>query len=162
MTPVTARQTGIRYALRAALFIFCLYEAILLYSETKGDFANGILFFMDRQMNIISILTYLVFFASFIVLGRRAGYKILLKDAKPVLITLVYSILSTVLVISVSFPQFYRIYFTNSSYGALEREKMLRYFLTSSGVILMVILLGWFYVTTQINSKKAESPEKAS
>ena len=93
-TKTQASKIGAYKALKYTLIVFLAFEAWMLYLETRGDFANGILFFMQEQMNspILSIV-FLLFICAF-VLGRWAGIKILMDGKSHVLMALLFTILS--------------------------------------------------------------------
>ena len=84
-TKTQARKIGAYKALKYTLIVFLAFEAWMLYLETRGDFANGILFFMQEQMNsLILSVVFLLFLCAF-VLGRWAGIKILMEGKSHVL-----------------------------------------------------------------------------
>jgi len=84
-TKTQARKIGAYKALKYTLIVFLAFEAWMIYLETRGDFANGILFFMQEQMNsLILSVVFLLFLCAF-VLGRWAGIKILMEGKSHVL-----------------------------------------------------------------------------
>jgi len=89
-----ARKIGAYKALKYTLIVFLAFEAWMLCLETRGDFANGILFLMQEQMNsLILSIVFLLFLCAF-VLGRWAGIKILMDGESHVLMALLFAILS--------------------------------------------------------------------
>ena len=48
MTPSEASSFGRRKTIIASLFMLVLWLMPMMFRETKGDFANGILFFLDK------------------------------------------------------------------------------------------------------------------
>lgn len=80
-----AQKIGGRIAIRTFIIVVLLLEAIFFFRETRGDLANGILFFMAAHSYIylifLLVLTLLVWW-----LGRKAG-KVILIDQKNYLVT---------------------------------------------------------------------------
>lgn len=89
-----ARKIGARKALKYTLLVFLVWEAGMFYLETKGDFANGILFFMERQLNILILSVILLFFGCSFVFGRWAGVGILVTGKNFLLVALLSAVLS--------------------------------------------------------------------
>jgi len=52
MTPTQAQKFGRRQTLRATGIIVAILLVVFLFMETRGDFANGILFFIEAISNI--------------------------------------------------------------------------------------------------------------
>jgi hypothetical protein len=93
-TRTQARKIGAYKALKYTLIVFLAVEARMLYLTTRGDFANGILFFMQEQMNSLALsIIFLLFLCAF-VLGRWAGIKILMDEKSHVLMALLFAFLS--------------------------------------------------------------------
>ena len=59
--PITKKQAynlGGRKALQGFLAVFIIFELFLLLLETRGDFANGILFFISAQADSFTLGFY--------------------------------------------------------------------------------------------------------
>jgi hypothetical protein len=145
-------KIGRKHALRSAFFIFLLFELILLYSETQGDFANGILFFIEKQMNLFSLLVYVVFFLVHIILGQEAGYRILDKKVSAVGLAVLYALLSTLIVVVVCSVSLFQtlIQLQKGMYLVAEKNQLITSFILLSGCILLAFLCGWLFTARQI------------
>ena len=66
---------------------------LFLFGETKGDFANGILFFIDTIFNINTIVLLIILFGLTYFFGAIAGKEIIIEKKNTLLITFKYVIL---------------------------------------------------------------------
>jgi hypothetical protein len=83
-----ARGVGGRKAAAGFLWIFLLMEGFSLFVETRGDFANGIRFFLERQRDWAFIGLLVVMLSTVFVLGRVAGKQILVDERNHILVAL--------------------------------------------------------------------------
>ena len=97
MTMKDAKSFGKTHAYRSAFYVFFILEILLFFSETHGDFGNGLLFFITDQLNIFFAILLLLYFGSTWFFGQMAGINILINNRNPLLIALVYSILTTII-----------------------------------------------------------------
>jgi hypothetical protein len=61
-----------------------------MVSETRGDFANGILFFIRGVVNIHALIILLILFGSTYLFGGQAGEEILMEKKNVLLVVLKY------------------------------------------------------------------------
>jgi hypothetical protein len=73
-----AESLGRRESLTLTLYLFLIGELIMLFLTTSGDFANGILFFIQGHMNIHYLVMVTILFALTYFLGQRNGKEILI------------------------------------------------------------------------------------
>lgn len=66
---------------------------LLMFLETRGDFANGILFYMRAITNIHSIAILTILFGLTFLFGGKAGKDIILKNRNFILISILYSVI---------------------------------------------------------------------
>lgn len=83
-----ARRIGGRKAAAGFLWIFLLMEGFGFLVETRGDFANGVMFFLRGQANWVIIGLMLVMPGAVFVLGRAAGRQILVDERNHILVAL--------------------------------------------------------------------------
>jgi|GEM_PF-4577645 hypothetical protein len=83
-----ARRIGGRKAAAGFLWVFLLMEAFAFFVETRGDFANGIMFFLERQRDWVFIGLVVVMLSTVFVLGRVAGKQILVDERNHILVAL--------------------------------------------------------------------------
>lgn len=57
---------------KITLYAVILLEVIWLIAETRGDFANGILFYIQAQLNPLVLSFFALLFGSSYFLGKRA------------------------------------------------------------------------------------------
>ena len=51
MTPSEAKRIGLKKTLKFLIIVWLIWELVWLLKETSGDFANGILFFIDNHFH---------------------------------------------------------------------------------------------------------------
>lgn len=100
MTIYEAKKYGGKETLKATVFLFFLMEIILMFIETKGDFANGILFFIESQSNIFFLLFITLCFVTNYILGRVAGIRIIVEKTNYLFISFLYAFLFTILILA--------------------------------------------------------------
>jgi len=93
-TPSQARKIGAGKAFKYTLFAYLVLETWMFYAETGGDFANGILFFLDEQMNSLVLSVTLLLFICTFIFGRWAGRRILVDGKNHILIAILLTILT--------------------------------------------------------------------
>lgn len=77
MNPQSAKRIGGKLATQPLFVLFLLMEFYLLFMETRGDFANGILFFIREQFNSSQNILVIIIFLVNYYLGSKAGVKII-------------------------------------------------------------------------------------
>ena len=94
-TPLkTARRIGGGKTVQTLLFTVAAVELWHLRQETRGDFANGILFYLAGELNPVVILGYAILFSGIYFLGRMAGKEILILRKNFVWVGLKYFLFS--------------------------------------------------------------------
>jgi len=73
-----ARRIGGGIAVQTLLFTVLVLELWHVLQETRGDFANGILFYLSEVLNPPELLGYAILFGGTYFLGRKAGKEILI------------------------------------------------------------------------------------
>lgn len=76
-----------------------MLELFWLFVETRGDFANGILFYIQAQMNLIVLGFFAVWFLSSYLLGRLMGEKII-KGRNYLVTAGIFGLLESVILIA--------------------------------------------------------------
>jgi hypothetical protein len=100
--PITKKQAynlGGRKAIRSFLAVFLIFEAFMLFVETSGDFANGILFFISRQADPFTLGLYILILLFSFLFGRLAGKKILIDNKNHILMALLFASCVTLLLL---------------------------------------------------------------
>ena len=152
MTPEKSKIVGRQHSLASAIFIFLTVEIIFLIWETRGDFANGFLFFIDHQMNLFTILSFVIFFLLFIKLGQLAGYKILILKANPFKIAFLYGLITTTLMLAYyAIPLIRTLYDKTGMYNETDQNQRTQSFLLFSVLIFLFFIVGWIITTHRIS-----------
>ena len=158
MTLYDAKKYGGQKAIKATFFLFILLELIFMFQETNGDFANGILFFIEKQANIYLIFFIILCFASNYLLGRLAGNMIIFRNKNYwtvsfllgvtfTFLVVIYHIMVVALLMKVEHvlnPFFSYSYFFN---------QLFKEFL----VLIIPCVLCWALISSQIHKKVATS-----
>ena len=79
MKQATAKRIGGKQTCIIALFAVVILEIIWLVLECRGDFANGILFFLQAQSNPSVLGFFALLFIATYFLGRYAGRDIIIR-----------------------------------------------------------------------------------
>jgi hypothetical protein len=103
MTPNEAKRIGLKKTLKFLIIVWLVWELVWLVKETSGDFANGILFYIDNHLHYQILVTYLGIGITFLLLGRGAGYDILIAGRKKFATAFKYIILSLLVIWSIIF-----------------------------------------------------------
>lgn len=159
MTPRQAQTIGRKKTIKATVVILAIGLLIVMFLETRGDFANGILFFLQAIANIHAIVILIILFGLTFVFGGLAGKEIIFEKKNYITISLKYSVL---IILSLS------IYITIiGKFIAQDHEKdihetILSYFLIvlSNTSIYIIPLLGiWLWATNQIRLLETKKKE---
>jgi hypothetical protein len=73
-----AKKIGQRETLKWTLYTFLIGELIFMFLETRGDFANGIIFFIEGHKNIHYLVMVAILFTVTYFSGQRNGTEILI------------------------------------------------------------------------------------
>lgn len=93
MTSQEAQATGRIKILKATVIIVAAFLFVFMLMETRGDFANGILFFFQEISNIHFIVILIILFGLTYIFGGIAGREIILYKKNIALISLKYAVL---------------------------------------------------------------------
>ena len=93
MTPREAQTIGRKKTIKATAFVVAIILLIFMFHETSGDFANGILFYIQAITNIHSVAIMTILFSLTFLFGGKAGKHIILFNKNFIVISLIYSIL---------------------------------------------------------------------
>jgi hypothetical protein len=76
MTIEQAKNLGRKETIKWTLYTFLIVELIFLFLETRGDFANGIIFFIEGHKNSYYLSMVIILFTGTYYFGpkKRNGY----------------------------------------------------------------------------------------
>jgi hypothetical protein len=152
MTAKESGSIGGKQAIKAAAIIFIIFELIMLYFETKEDFANGILFFIQTQMNGIVLSFLIVYFVVMYLIGRQVGISILIKNKIYYVAALVWGCIATLTIVLVNL--LFMILFVSHDFIYNNNERItisIRNFF----ILLLPMLLVWVWSAYQIKTKES-------
>jgi hypothetical protein len=161
MTPQEAKTFGRTKTLKATGLIVVILIVVFMFTETRGDFANGILFFMEAISNIHFLAILTILFGLTFLLGGIAGKEIILDKKGIILTSLKYSVL---------------IIFTIIIYAAIigiikdkttSSDNFVRllttYFLTplvkTGSLTIVPMLVIWLWATNQMRLRMTDKTE---
>jgi hypothetical protein len=78
MSIEVAEKSGRRETLKWTLYTFLVIELVFMLIETNGDFANGIIFFIEGHKNVHYLAMVTILFAVTYLVGQRNGKEILI------------------------------------------------------------------------------------
>jgi len=93
-----AGNTGLHRTIRSSILAFCALELIPFIQETRGDFANGILFFITGFLSLPTLIALVLLLLPSFLWGGRAGVDILVRDRNPMAVAIKYALISIALV----------------------------------------------------------------
>ena len=150
MTAKLSRSIGGKQSVKGAAIIFLIMELIMLYFETKGDFANGILFFIYGQLNGIYFLLVLLYFLIMYSLGRQAGFGVLIKHHSYYFVGLVGGFMATLAII---FAHLLIMFFFRSHYYNHTNHDVVTITIRNFTILIVPMLLVWLWVAYKIKIK---------
>lgn len=139
-------QAGFRgfiETIKASILSWLIWEAVWLFYESEGDFANGVLFFIQNHFNYRVVAFYALTFALMLFCGKRAGVDILVADKRPFLTGVKYAVISFGLVNILLF-----LFFWNASIAT--DDVLRRRFFEIDLFIGSLISLSWFIVVNSL------------
>jgi hypothetical protein len=139
-----AQQIGGRQTVRILFAAVLVVEFYLLIAETRGDFANGILFYLAEQLNVFVLCLFLLLFITTYFWGRSAGKAIIIEGRNYLLIGLKYSFLQFAIVLS----YFIIVYTVNNA-----TQPMWRSLLSVIARMTTVMICIWLFSAWRINIK---------
>jgi hypothetical protein len=151
MTPQESKSIGGKQLLKGATFLFLICELIMLIIETRGYFANGILFFISAQTNPIFFFLKVLYFAIMFLFGRKAGFGILIRKRKYNLVGLLYGVIVTI--ISISFLALFIILLRNLDIN-LTYKQVAVISVRNFFILLIPMSLTWLWAAKKINRRK--------
>lgn len=149
MTIQQSKRIGGRQLIKAAAVLFAIFEFILLYKHTKGDFANGILFFINEQANIFFTGFILLYFLTMYLAGRVAGYDVLIKKRAGIQAVLLYSFI-TALLIAFFFVLTVTLIFNFETQTQKSNETVQLIFISFTALFVAMVFI-WFWAINKIN-----------
>ncbi len=92
MTIQEARKYSRKIILKGTAIIILILLFILMLGETRGDFANGILFFLDAVFNVYSFLGVIILFGLSYIFAGTASDEVILEKQRVLIIAIKYSV----------------------------------------------------------------------
>ncbi len=150
MTLAEAKSIGWTSLFKGTLIVLCILVVLLLIGETKGDFANGILFFLAALVNVNSMIIMLLLFGLTYIFSGLAVTDILIKKRNTLLVTIKFvTLISLVICIYASTIAFLRL----NDFSPNGMERILKSFAVGmffkTGFFLCII---WLWSTKKIKS----------
>lgn len=153
MTILEAKKLARNKILKGTGVVLTILVLLLLLGETRGDFANGILFFMNAIVNIHTLILLIILFGLTYFFAGRAGEEIIIEKQNILLVSLKYVILiSLAISVYVIFIGVLR----EKDFSLTGVEKMASsYFLALFLKTAISLLVVWFWATNKMKSVKA-------
>jgi hypothetical protein len=150
MTVKESKSIGGKQAIKAAKIIFIIFELVMLYFETKGDFANGILFFVQVQINGIALSFLIIYFVTMYLIGRQVGISILIKNKIYYIVGLVWGCMATLLIVLVNL--LFMILFVRHDF-IYNKYEVVTISIRNFFIFIVPMLLVWVWAAYQIKKK---------
>ena len=133
--------------MKATAVVLAILITLLLVGETRGDFANGILFFFQEVFDLNSIMILSILFGLTYLFGSFAGQEIIVKGRMFHLVSLKY-----VFIISLAITA-YTVMLGVFREGWITEQPLLKtFFLPLFFKIFFCLLLGWLWATNKMRA----------
>jgi hypothetical protein len=153
MTILEAKKIARNKTLKATGLLLTVLVLILLLGETRGDFANGILFFMEAIANIHTLIILTILFGLTYFLAGLAGKEIIIEKHNILLVSVKYAVLiSLAISVYAMFIGFVRE--RDFTYDGFERV-FTRYFPGLFFKTAIPLLVVWIWATNKMKRIKA-------
>ncbi|PSL24097.1 hypothetical protein CLV42_11683 [Chitinophaga ginsengisoli] len=139
MTPNVAG----RHVCKITLYTVIILELFWLFVETRGDFANGILFYLKAQMNYIVWIFFAIWFLSSYFLGKMMGGE-MLKGRNHLVLASIYGLVEGLILVTYAI-----IVFITSG----QWSNMVHAMPELSLMIIIPILLLWLAAASTLKQK---------
>jgi len=160
MTSQEAQTFGITKTLKATGLIVLLLLVVFMFEQTRGDFANGILFFTQAISNIHFLVILIILFGLTFLFGAKAGKEIIIQKKNIVFISVKYVIL--IILIIVIYAAIVGVIMDKTSSPDNFQRLVTTYFLTplarTGFLVIVPMLLIWLWATNQM--KLADKKKK--
>ena len=152
MTIQEARKHSQRLILKGTAIILGILIFLLLLGETRGDFANGILFFLSGLFNIYSILGFILLFFLSGFLARKAGEEVIIERQGVFIVSTKYSIIiSVAIAVYVTIAAILnRELYSSTEIGSLITTSFLPIFFKT----LLFIFLVWIWAANRMKRQQ--------
>ncbi len=151
MTIQEARKHSQRLVLKGTSVILAILIFMLLLGETRGNFANGILFFLAGLFSLYSIIGFILLFTLSAFWGRKAGEEIIIEKKGVFVVAAKYAIL-----ISLTIAVYVTIVavLNRGLYGTAEVGSLItKSFLPMSLKTLLFVFPVWTWATNRMKKQ---------
>lgn len=144
MTPRKAQSIGRAKTLKATLVCFVIPFIIGLYEETKGDFANGIIFYFHRFFSPSNLTPLILIMGCTFLFGGWAGKEIIISKKNVIITAVKYAALLYV----IEYVYLYITYKPPTMQLAIgNNPNLFLYIASNSFQWVILILAAWLYAT---------------
>lgn len=154
MTLREAQSAGRSITIKATLVCIAIPLFILLFQETKGDFANGILFYMAYVFTPLNFTILAIIIGFTFLFGGKAGKEIIIGKKNVIITTIKYVLL---IYIAIYVYVIINGIITFPGDKPHDTRYFLKYFLLpvtlASIKILILLAVAWLYATTRLKLK---------
>jgi len=158
MTPREAQIIGRKKTIIATVFSLAIILLILMILETRGDFANGILFFLQAVTNMNAMGIYIILFGLTFLFGGLAGKEIILGEKNHKKVAVKYTAW-----IMLALSIYFAIIGTTTVQGLAKDlpDFLLNYLiiiLPNFFLFIIPLLSGWLWAVNQIKKNTNRTP----
>jgi len=152
MTLSEAKKYARNKTLKGTAIILAILILLLLLGETRGDFANGLIFFLDAITNIHTIIIIILLFGLTYYFAGNAGESIIIEKQNILLVSLKYT---TLISLAISVYVVLISVFREKDFSLSGFERMASiYFLGMFLKTCISLLIVWLWATNKMRSVK--------
>lgn len=161
MTSQEAQTFGRTKTLKATGLIVILLLVVFIFMQTSGDFANGILFFIQAISDIHFLIILTILFGLTYLFGGKAGKEIIIEKKSIMLTSIKYALLIILTIIIYAATVGIAMDKT-SSVNNLQRL-VTKYFLiplaNTGSLTIIPMLVIWLWATNQMKMAERQKTE---
>lgn len=142
----TAIQIGRKKAVTAQVVAMIILELLWFFGEAGTDLANGLIFFIDKQMNLDVLLFFILLFGITYFLGGKAGVKIFRTPRRYLATGIKYGLLTSIIMITYLLV----VYLVHNGFNGSFYPVML---IGPALLITLSVVMAWLWAARQIMIK---------
>jgi len=152
-TQISSKYGG-RLLVKIGVLLLAISELIFLLGESQGDLANGLLFFLDAQLNVYFLVFLILYFSTLYLLGWKAGQVIAVDRKKHISVGVIFGVISSILITTYFSGS---IFLLNNSidpeYNKRNQHETIRILIQNFIIILICMVIVWMWATNRMARK---------
>jgi hypothetical protein len=150
-TSINAGRYGGELMVKAGLLLFGLAEGWYLMNETNGDFANGILFFLEAHSNIYFPVFFILYVSACYLFGSVAGYQVIIKKKRQLPSALLFGFMHAfIIILCFSGCVLLINHSIDPAYNRKHKADIINYYFRAFLIILVPVVIMWIWAANRM------------